>query len=273
MTARGPTASARSPAADLFQDYLTTALAHDEVITEVRLPGARGLRLRLREVHPPRRGLGDGRRVRARQAGADGTCEDVRIGLTHMGSTPLRASRGRGGAARRALDDELDRRRRRAGGRGHRAAGRPERHARLQAPPGARAHAPGARGGRRASDASTAPQPYARRWRASATSPTGASPPRSTSRPTLEQPLLLEGEAGVGKTEVAKALAGATGARLIRLQCHEGIDLHHALYDWDYPRQLLHLRAGAARSRSTRSASCCAARCSRRSRRPSRWCC
>ena len=60
----------------------------------------------------------------------------------------------------------------------------------------------------------------------------------------LEQPLLLEGEAGVGKTEVAKALAAATGARLIRLQCHEGIDVHHALYDWDYPRQLLHLRAG-----------------------------
>jgi MoxR-like ATPase len=59
----------------------------------------------------------------------------------------------------------------------------------------------------------------------------------------LEQPLLLEGEAGVGKTEVAKALAAATGARLIRLQCHEGIDLHHALYDWDYPRQLLYLRA------------------------------
>jgi MoxR-like ATPase len=47
----------------------------------------------------------------------------------------------------------------------------------------------------------------------------------------------------VGKTEVAKALAGATDSRLIRLQCHEGIDLHHALYDWDYPRQLLHLRA------------------------------
>ncbi|HET9093450.1 MAG TPA: MoxR family ATPase [Solirubrobacteraceae bacterium] len=59
----------------------------------------------------------------------------------------------------------------------------------------------------------------------------------------LEQPLLLEGEAGVGKTEVARALAAATGARLIRLQCHEGIDLHHAVYDWDYPRQLLALRA------------------------------
>jgi MoxR-like ATPase len=60
---------------------------------------------------------------------------------------------------------------------------------------------------------------------------------------TLEQPLLVEGEAGVGKTEVARALAGALDARLIRLQCHEGIDLHHALYDWDYPRQLLAIRA------------------------------
>ena len=59
----------------------------------------------------------------------------------------------------------------------------------------------------------------------------------------LDQPLLLEGEAGVGKTEVARALAAATGARLIRLQCHEGIDLHHAVYDWDYARQLLALRA------------------------------
>jgi MoxR-like ATPase len=59
----------------------------------------------------------------------------------------------------------------------------------------------------------------------------------------LGQPLLVEGEAGVGKTEVAKALAAATGARLIRLQCHEGIDVHHALYDWDYARQLLALRA------------------------------
>jgi MoxR-like ATPase len=59
----------------------------------------------------------------------------------------------------------------------------------------------------------------------------------------LEQPLLLEGEAGVGKTEVARALSSAIGAKLIRLQCHEGIDLHHAVYDWDYSRQLLALRA------------------------------
>jgi MoxR-like ATPase len=63
---------------------------------------------------------------------------------------------------------------------------------------------------------------------------------------TLEQPLLLEGEAGVGKTEVARALAASQGARLIRLQCHEGIDLHHAVYDWDYQRQLLAIRAAEA---------------------------
>jgi len=62
----------------------------------------------------------------------------------------------------------------------------------------------------------------------------------------LEQPVLLEGEAGVGKTEVARALASASGARLIRLQCHEGIDLHHAVYDWDYGRQLLAIRAAEA---------------------------
>ena len=58
------------------------------------------------------------------------------------------------------------------------------------------------------------------------------------------RPLLIEGEPGVGKTELAKALAGATGGKLRRLQCYEGIDVHHAVYDWDYPRQLLHLRAG-----------------------------
>ena len=59
----------------------------------------------------------------------------------------------------------------------------------------------------------------------------------------LEKPLLLEGEAGVGKTEAAKSLAVATGARLIRLQCYEGLDVAHAVYEWNYPRQLLHIRA------------------------------
>lgn len=62
----------------------------------------------------------------------------------------------------------------------------------------------------------------------------------------LPQPLLLEGEAGVGKTEAAKALAAALGTRLIRLQCYEGIDAAEALYEWNYPRQLLRIRLAEA---------------------------
>lgn len=58
----------------------------------------------------------------------------------------------------------------------------------------------------------------------------------------LERPLLLEGEAGVGKTELAKSVAAMRGARLIRLQCYEGIDVSHALYDWNYARQMLFIR-------------------------------
>jgi MoxR-like ATPase len=59
----------------------------------------------------------------------------------------------------------------------------------------------------------------------------------------LAKPLLLEGEAGVGKTEAAKALARILDARLIRLQCYEGLDVAHAVYEWNYSRQLLHIRA------------------------------
>ena len=61
----------------------------------------------------------------------------------------------------------------------------------------------------------------------------------------LGRPLLLEGAAGVGKTEVAKALAAARGANLIRLQCYEGLDANHAIYEWNYQRQLLSIRAAA----------------------------
>ena len=59
----------------------------------------------------------------------------------------------------------------------------------------------------------------------------------------LDRPVLLEGEVGVGKTEVAKVLAAVFGRQLIRLQCYEGIDTSQALYEWDYARQLLHIRA------------------------------
>jgi MoxR-like ATPase len=64
---------------------------------------------------------------------------------------------------------------------------------------------------------------------------------------SLGRPILIEGEVGVGKTEVAKALAAVFGRRLIRLQCYEGIDTNQALYEWDYARQMLQIRALSAR--------------------------
>ena len=71
----------------------------------------------------------------------------------------------------------------------------------------------------------------------------------------LGKPLFIEGEAGVGKTEAAKVMAEVLDARLIRLQCYEGIDLAHAAYEWNYPRQLLHIRLlgeGADRAQAER---------------------
>ena len=114
----------------------------------------------------------------------------------------------------------------------------------------------------------------------------------------LEKPVLVEGPAGTGKTELAKSVAALTGARLVRLQCYEGLDEAKALYEWDYRKQLLRIQAGAAysgpggraamvqrawtrparagrRSRTTSSASttCSPARCWRRSARRSPSCC
>src|SRR5215212_7998666 len=59
----------------------------------------------------------------------------------------------------------------------------------------------------------------------------------------LQKPLFLEGEAGVGKTEIAKVLASILDTDLIRLQCYEGLDINHAVYEWNYPRQLLEIQA------------------------------
>jgi MoxR-like ATPase len=66
----------------------------------------------------------------------------------------------------------------------------------------------------------------------------------------LQRPLFLEGEAGVGKTEVAKVLADMLTTDLIRLQCYEGLDVHHAVYEWNYTRQMLHIRLAEARGQS-----------------------
>jgi MoxR-like ATPase len=69
----------------------------------------------------------------------------------------------------------------------------------------------------------------------------------------LGKPLFLEGEAGVGKTELGKTLAAVLGARLIRLQCYEGLDASHALYEWNYPKQLLRIKLGEATGQSLES--------------------
>jgi MoxR-like ATPase len=66
----------------------------------------------------------------------------------------------------------------------------------------------------------------------------------------LAKPILLEGEAGVGKTEVAKVLAAILGAKLIRLQCYEGLDVNTALYEWNFPRQMLHIKIAEASART-----------------------
>jgi MoxR-like ATPase len=68
---------------------------------------------------------------------------------------------------------------------------------------------------------------------------------------TLGKPLLVEGHAGVGKTEIAKVLARVLGTNLIRLQCYEGLDASTALYEWNYPRQLLHIRLAEGERRTT----------------------
>ncbi|MCA9940156.1 MAG: AAA family ATPase, partial [Anaerolineales bacterium] len=61
------------------------------------------------------------------------------------------------------------------------------------------------------------------------------------------RPLFLEGEAGVGKTEIAKVIANMLDTDLIRLQCYEGLDVNHAVYEWNYTRQMLHIRLLEAR--------------------------
>src|SRR6266404_7813627 len=68
----------------------------------------------------------------------------------------------------------------------------------------------------------------------------------------MQRPLFLEGEAGVGKTEIAKVMAGALGRRLIRLQCYEGLDIASAVYEWNYPRQMIEIRLTEAEGAASR---------------------
>ena len=254
VTLQGPGGQRTVAAADLFQDYLTTAVGEDEVLTEVRVPALDGYGSAYQKFN--RRSedwamVGVCAVVKAN----GGTCEDVRDRPDQHGLGAAAGDRGGGGAARPGAQPGEHRRGRRAW-----PPRAPTRRRTSTPPPSTsstwRACSPGGRSPKRwarprrltstagcRSRSSRRSAPRAKRSRRRATSPTGRSRWRSTSPWCSEQPLLLEGEAGVGKTEVARALAAATGARLIRLQCHEGIDLHHAVYDWDYARQLLALRA------------------------------
>ena len=84
-------------------------------------------------------------------------------------------------------------------------------------------------------------------------SPTARWRPHSTWRSSLGRPLFLEGEAGVGKTEIAKVLAGTLGRRLVRLQCYEGLDVASAVYEWNYQRQMLEIRLAEAAGATERA--------------------
>ena len=240
----------------MFEDYLTTAVGEGEIVTEIRVPTLRRLGLELPEVHPPRRGLGDGRRpARWSRRRATAPCEDVRIALTNMGSTPLRATAAedalRGKGARRSIAAAAEQ-----------AAEGTDPPGDLNATPDYKRHLARVLTRRALEEAAgltrhRGPDIAGRgrrgARRASATSPTARWPPRCSWPPSWASRCWSRARPGVGKTEVAKALAAATGARLIRLQCHEGIDVHHALYDWDYSRQLLARARGRGRRRRGRA--------------------
>jgi MoxR-like ATPase len=70
----------------------------------------------------------------------------------------------------------------------------------------------------------------------------------------MERPLFLEGEAGVGKTEIAKVLASTLGRKLVRLQCYEGLDISSAVYEWNYPRQMIEIRLAEAGAKASEAA-------------------
>ena len=82
-------------------------------------------------------------------------------------------------------------------------------------------------------------------------SPTARSRPCCFSRCRMGRPLFLEGEAGVGKTEIAKVLSATLGRRLIRLQCYEGLDVAAAVYEWNYAAQMIAIRARRGRGRAS----------------------
>ena len=256
LVAEGPGGRRTIAARDFFVDYLETALSPDEILAAVRVPkleGDWGCRYeKFNRVAQAWAIVGVAAAVRME----GGAIAEARIGLTNMGSTPVRPARGRG-RARRGV-------RPRGGHRGGASAAEGTTPpSDLGAQADYRAHLARVLTARAVAHAAgliaDPTAPGARRGLL----PEGVDDPAGLARRladagyfadegvataaylalALPRPLFLEGEAGVGKTALAHALAQVVGAELLRLQCYEGIDASQALYDWDFPRQLLHLRA------------------------------
>lgn len=246
LIAVGPQGRRAIPAREFFLDYLQTALRPDELLVGVEIPSTEGWGFhyeKFQRVAQAWAVVGVAALVRR----DDGHLAESRIGLTNMGSTPCgpRPPRRHSPAStpNRARWHGPPRRRRRA-----RTLVRSLGLTRVPRAPG-----PGAHPTRGAGRPGVAPMHEV----------SGPAEVRARLEKTgylvddglavacflalrLHRPLFCEGDAGVGKTALASALAEAMDAPLIRLQCYEGIDASQALYDWDFPRQLLHLRAAEA---------------------------
>ena len=238
FVARGPSGERTIGAADFFQGFLETALAPDECSRD---PGAEARRrLVVPEVQPARPGLGHRRR---RRLGG----RRQRVGRTREHG--LDAGTRVGDRSGHRIG-RFDRRCRGARRRRSRSARRSQRVAGIPAPPGDRACTQGARRSNCLAPrtlyvvvAPNSPDAVADALAAHDYLVDSGLATAIFLAMTLPRPLLLEGEAGVGKTEVARVLSRWTGGELLRLQCYEGIDAGQAMYEWDYSRQLLHLRA------------------------------
>ena len=258
----------------------TTSLEPDEVITDDRRAGAGRLRLRLREVHPPRRGLGDGRRVRAGARRADGTVRGRARRPDPHGLDAAAGDRGGGRPARAALDRGDDRR------AAEQAAEGTEPPGDLNATPEYKRHLARVltrRALEQAAAADLTPRRLVGRRSPQALWPSeryladrAAGHRRLPGRRRWSSRCCSRARRGSARPRWRKALAAAPGARLIRLQCHEGIDVHHASTTgttrascWRCARPRAGVDAGELFSRVP--AAPAAARGARARR--ARWCC
>ena len=246
-------------ASDFFVDLLTTAVGEGEILTAIEVPVARRRRLGLPQVRAPGLGLRGGAARRRSSAPRRQVRERAPVLQRRDRDAARRAGGGRRarrqGARRRGdrrrgqrqADGRRPARRRVRLGRVSRAPGQGVRPARAQAGQGSRvlSKASGASHVDRALPASI--DEVSERLRSAHYVPDRGLATSVFLALRLGKPLFLEGEAGVGKTEVAKVLAAVLERPLIRLQCYEGLDLQSAVYEWNYARQILEIRLLEAR--------------------------